>query len=74
MAKDKLLTAIGNAVRKRRLAFELSQDKFADRISMHRAYYSAIERGEKNLSLRLLSRVAAGLKVSLSSLLSDAGH
>lgn len=28
----------------------LSQEAFADRIGMHRTYWSAIERGEKNLT------------------------
>ncbi|EIT70519.1 putative DNA-binding protein [Hydrocarboniphaga effusa AP103] len=32
---------------------------------MHRTYYSAIERGEKNLQLDTLQRVCAGLGVPL---------
>ncbi len=38
---------------------------------MHRAYYSAIERGEKNITLTTLQRVAHGFGVSMSSLLID---
>ena len=38
-----------------------SQEAFADRIRMHRAYYGALERGEKNLQLSTLERVCAGL-------------
>nr|WP_221185353.1 helix-turn-helix transcriptional regulator [Flexivirga oryzae] len=36
----------------------LSQEAFADRIGMHRTYWSAIERGEKNLTLKSVERIA----------------
>ena len=49
--KNPLVLKLGQAIRTRRLAIKLSQDDFADRIHMHRAYYSAIERGEKNITL-----------------------
>jgi transcriptional regulator with XRE-family HTH domain len=38
---------------------------------MHRAYYSAIERGEKNITLGTLHRIAQGFSVSMSQLLVD---
>lgn len=47
----------------------LSQDLFADRIRMHRAQYAVLERGEKNITLPTLLRVAQGLGVSMSDLL-----
>jgi len=40
---------------------------------MHRAYYAAIERGEKKVTLRTLKRVAEGLRVRLSEILLDIG-
>ncbi|MCK9366593.1 MAG: helix-turn-helix domain-containing protein [Metallibacterium scheffleri] len=69
--KNPLVLKLGQAIRARRLAIQLSQDDFADRIHMHRAYYSAIERGEKNVTLATLHRVAKGLGVTMSSLLID---
>ncbi len=69
--KIPLASKLGQAIRARRLAIQLSQDDFADRIHMHRAYYSAIERGEKNITLATLHRVAKGLGVTMSSLLTD---
>jgi transcriptional regulator with XRE-family HTH domain len=39
---------------------------------MHRTYYGAIERGERNVSLENLKRVADGLGVTLSELFADA--
>lgn len=52
-----------------RLQGGLSQDNFADTIDMHRASYSAIERGEKNITLATLHRVAVGLGVTMAELL-----
>lgn len=56
-----LLQRLGKALRARREAAGYSQEGFAEHISMHRTYYSAIERGEKNLQLDTLQRICAGL-------------
>lgn len=68
-----LQVKLGVAIRERRSLLEISQESFADRIGMHRAYYSSIERGERNLTLETLGRVARGLGVLPSLLLQDAG-
>jgi len=60
-------------VRERRQALGYSQVTFADAVGMHRAYYSAIERGERNVTLSTIARVADGLGVSLAELMADAG-
>lgn len=52
---------------------EVSQEGFADSIGMHRAYYWNIEHGRRNMSLKIMLKVAAGLKVKLSELLREAG-
>lgn len=64
---------LGAAIRERRTALGFSQDTFADEIGMHRAYYSSIERGERNLTLQTLARVAQGLRIRVAELLSLAG-
>jgi transcriptional regulator with XRE-family HTH domain len=66
-----LAVKLGQLLRAQRRATGLSQDDFADRIHMHRAYYSAIERGEKNITLPTLQRVAQGFGISMSCLLKD---
>src|ERR1700677_3921102 len=71
MREEKLLTSLGAAIRKRRMALKVSQEAFADLIGMHRAYYSAIERGERNLTLGTLHRVAKGLGVRMADLMRD---
>lgn len=70
--KDKvLLERVGAALRKQRESRGLSQEAFADQIGMHRTYYSAIERGENNLTLRTLRRVCVGLGTKMWEVLRD---
>lgn len=67
-----LAQRLGKALRVRREATGSSQEAFADRINMHRTYYSAIERGEKNLQLGTLQRICLGLGVKLWEVMRDA--
>ena len=68
-----LLKCVGLAVRKRRVALGYSQDTFADVIGMHRAYFSSIERGERNITLATFLKVTQGLNIKLGELLRTAG-
>lgn len=72
MSKPSSLQRLGNALRARRSALGFSQEGFADKIDMHRTYYSAIERGEKNITVMMLERVAAGLGAKPSVLMAEA--
>jgi len=72
MANTAIQKRLGAAIRKAREAASYSQDTFADAIDMHRAYYSAIERGERNLTLATLARVAAGLGRTIAELATEA--
>lgn len=66
-----LMQQLGKAIRSRRKAAGHSQESFADKIGMHRTYYSAIERGEKNLQIDTLQRVCDGLAVRMCDVLKD---
>lgn len=72
MKKVTLQAKLGAAIRRRRLDGDFSQDSFADAIDMHRAYYSSIERGERNLTLATLERLANGLGCKIADLMLDA--
>lgn len=74
MPSTPLLSKLALTIRRRREALSLSQEAFADLIQMHRTYYSAIERGERNMTLHTLEKVAKGLKARLSDLFTDAGN
>ena len=45
---------------------------FADQIPMHRTYYGAVERGEKNLQLSTLERVCESFEVPMWEVIRDA--
>lgn len=49
---------VGAHLRTRREAKRLSQEAFAETLGFHRTYLASIERGERNLSLRSLERLA----------------
>lgn len=62
--------AFGENVRKRRHKLRLSQEELADRAELHRTYVGSIERGERNVSLENIVRLAAALGVKPAALLS----
>jgi ribosome-binding protein aMBF1 (putative translation factor) len=62
------LTDLGEVVRKRRLALNLSQEELASRAGVHRTYLSDIERGARNITVTVLARIAEALEVRVSRL------
>ena len=65
-----MITAkIGNRIRELRTKTGLSQEKFAQKIGMDRTYYSAIENGKHNITIKNLYKIANGLKITISELL-----
>lgn len=67
------LVALGNAIRRLRQERGFSQEAFANEIGLDRSYVGGIERGEHNLALMNLSKIAAALDLSSSALLISAG-
>lgn len=65
-----LQKALGQRVRQLRLKLGYSQEDFADHCGVHRTFMGTIERGETNLSFQNLARIAAGLGVTISKLVS----
>jgi transcriptional regulator with XRE-family HTH domain len=61
--EGELQVALGRNLRTFREAEELSQEAFAERLGFHRTYWAGIERGERNLTLRSVERIAAKLKI-----------
>ena len=58
----------GRALRSRRAKLGVSQEEFADICGLDRTYVGGIERGERNLSLVNLEKLAKALKIPLSEL------
>ena len=45
-----------------------SQEKFAEMCDLHRTYIGSVERGERNISLENIAKVAAALDIEISQL------
>jgi transcriptional regulator with XRE-family HTH domain len=56
-----LQRTVGRNLRAYREARGLSQEAFADVLGVHRTYMGAIERGERNLTLRSVERIVGCL-------------
>jgi transcriptional regulator with XRE-family HTH domain len=62
---------LGQNLRRLRKAKGLSQEAFADAIPVHRTYIGGLERGERNVTLRTVERMAAALGVDAAELLTE---
>jgi len=70
MAKAEFsLIALGAAIRRQREGKQLSQEELAKRCGIHRTYIGGVERGERNPTVKTLSRIASALEVPLSELI-----
>jgi len=63
------LAVVGERIRNRRLALNLSQEELADRSGLHRTYIGSLERGERNATIIVLAKVAAALEIDTGELL-----
>ena len=63
-----LQTNMGKVIRRERTKQGFSQESFAHAVGLHRTYIGAIERGEQNVSILNLGRIANTLRTPLSRL------
>jgi transcriptional regulator with XRE-family HTH domain len=64
-----LQRTVGRNLRAYREQLGLSQEAFADGLGVHRTYMGGIERGERNLTLKTLERIAEQLDLDPMRLL-----
>lgn len=64
--------ALGQAIRKVRMQRGYAQESFAAHARLDRSYYGAIERGEFNISIDTLLKVATSLEITASELFTRA--
>lgn len=69
MCKEKIQVTFGTNLRALREAAELTQQQLAEIADLHTNYVSSVERGERNLSLVNIVRLAIALQVSPAMLI-----
>jgi transcriptional regulator with XRE-family HTH domain len=61
----------GTLLRKLRHDKKISQETLADLADLHRTYISSVERGERNVTLETIEKLANALGISMSRLMPD---
>ena len=69
--KQKARQTFSTNLRRKRLEKNLSQEALADLSGLHRTYVGAVERGERNVSIDNMERLANALECSLAELLTE---
>ncbi len=69
--EGELQKAVGRNLLAYRSERGLSQEAFADVLGVHRTYMGGVERGERNLTLKSVERIAERLGVDPLSLLGE---
>ncbi len=67
---SKILDQFGEKVRELRLKQGLSQEELGDKAKLHRTYIGMIERGEKNITLENIEKIAKALGFPVSKFFS----
>ena len=63
--EDVFRKQLASVILKNRQKMGLSQDEVAQRSKLHRTYISDVERGERNISVESMRRIASALDMSV---------
>ena len=66
--------AIGKVLRAEREKLAVSQEQFAERVSLSKNYIGNIERGEYEVAISALDRIASALHAKASEIIREAGY
>ncbi|MGD0552700.1 MAG: helix-turn-helix transcriptional regulator [Sedimentisphaerales bacterium] len=67
-ATEKNLKCLGKTIRDARNACGWTQEEFAYRCALDRSYIGGVERGERNISILTLCKIAKALRLNVHSL------
>ena len=71
--QHKALVALGKTIREVRLAKGISQEKLALLSDVDRSYVGRVERGDNNIAVLTLARLAGALDLTIAKLMQRAG-
>lgn len=69
---DDIRIRFGRRLRQIRLGAGISQEKLGELSGLHRTFVSMVERGERNVTLATVEKLAGGLGCRLAHLMPDA--
>lgn len=69
MSDSDILIRFGDRVRQLRKELDWSQEEFAEKCDLDRTYMGGVERGERNLGLKNVERIADALGISIADLM-----
>jgi transcriptional regulator with XRE-family HTH domain len=72
-SKKRARARLAQHIRRHRALLGLSQERLAEISGLHRTYVGAIERGERNVSIDNIERLAVALDVDVVDLLAPLG-
>jgi transcriptional regulator with XRE-family HTH domain len=68
MKRNMKLVAVGERIRSLRLEKGLTQEEFAFLVGLDRSYYGGVERGERNISVLNLIKIAQAMDKEIGEL------
>ena len=71
--QHRVLVALGRTIREVRLSKGISQEKLALISEVDRSYVGRVERGDNNVAVLTLTRLATALDLTLAKLMAKAG-
>lgn len=70
-SNSNILEKFGQRIKSLRNEAKISQEELASISGLHRTYIGMIERGEKNITLKNIEKIATSLNIEISELLKD---
>ncbi len=71
--QDPTLIALGHAIRRVRKERDLSQEQLALAAEVDMSYFGRVERGDNNVAVLSLKRIADALGLTMAELMNEAG-